>query len=108
MTSPAGIPDAGSGERWPTTTLAGAVVLVVESCAYRWFFDEGRHRFRRVPRTGRLDGFSEVPWQDYAHVAISADGNSFVVSLDVHGTRLLSATGHGASCTCNQRHGPGL
>ncbi len=89
-------------------SLAGSSVQVVESCAYRWFFDAGRRRFRRVPRTGRVDGFSEVPWQAYAHVAFSADGNSFVVSLDVHGTRLLSATGHGASCTCNSGRGPGL
>ncbi|MDP9442711.1 MAG: hypothetical protein M3P34_11165 [Actinomycetota bacterium] len=101
ITSPAGAPDAGLGEHWPRMTLAGAVVHVLESCAYRWFFDAERHRFRRVPRTGQLDGFSEVPWQDYASVAVSADGNSFVVSLDVHGTRLLSATGHGASCTCD-------
>jgi hypothetical protein len=102
ITSPAGAPDAGLGEHWPTMTVAGAVVVVLESCAYRWFFDAKRGRFRRVPRSGRLDGFSEVPWREYASVAMSADGNSFVVSLDVHGTRLLSATGHGASCTCDQ------
>lgn len=83
-------------------TVAGTVVVVLESCAYRWFFDAERGRFRRVPRIGRLDGFCEVPWQEYASVAMSADGNSFVVSLDVHGTRLLSATGHRASCSCDQ------
>lgn len=83
-------------------TLAGSVVQVVESCAYRWFFDAERSRFRRLPRTAALDGFSDVPWQDYASLEFSTVGNSFVVALDPHGTRLLSATGHGEGCTCNQ------
>ncbi|MBW3555839.1 MAG: hypothetical protein KY454_02760 [Actinobacteria bacterium] len=95
-------PDAGFTAGARTMTLAGSVLEVLESCAYRWFFDRERSRFRRLPRTAALDGFSDAPWRDYSSLEFSNDGNSFVVALDPHGTRLLSATGHGEGCTCTK------
>lgn len=83
-----------------TVTVAGSVLQVVESCAYRWMFDTARRRFRREPRRSGFDDFAAGGWQPYEDLTIDRDRDCFVVVLNADRTRLLSAEGHDDDCSC--------
>ena len=90
-TDPAGAGASGSGPRECLRTL--------ESCAFVWFFDLDRRRFRRVPVGAAL----RVPtpptaWTDYFDLEIDEDPPVFRVSLNADQTRVLRSSYHAGPC----------
>ena len=72
----------------------------IESCNSTWLFDTKRKRFRRVPRGTSLD----VPavagdWERYYKLEVDVESDSFLVTLNETGTRLLRSFRHGDPCT---------
>jgi hypothetical protein len=78
---------------------------VLESCNSTWLFDAERMRFRRVLKgvdVGRHSAMTE--WRPYTRLELDPDSESFVVTLNSEGTRLLRSWRHTAECTqCGSR-----
>lgn len=72
----------------------------MESCNSTWIFEESKRRFRRVPRGTAVDlPAPATEWTEYHEVVFEADGESFVVSLNEEGTRLLRSFRHHEPCS---------
>jgi hypothetical protein len=71
---------------------------LLESCSFRWIFDETTHRFRRTPRDAKVGFDSPAAWTDYHHLEIDESRSCFVVELDEPGTRVLRAWLHADPC----------
>jgi hypothetical protein len=74
--------------------------FVLESCNSTWLFDTERMRFRRVLKgvdVGRHAATTE--WRPYFGLDVDPRSESFVVSLNAEGTRLLRSWRHTAQCT---------
>lgn len=88
---PAGAGASGSGPR--------ECVRALESCAFIWFFDLNRRRFRRVPVGATL----HVPtpataWTDYFELQVDEDPPAFRVSLTADQTSVLRSSYHAGPC----------
>ena len=93
----------------PFRAVSGRAAVVqglqlLESCSFRWIFDDTTHRFRRTPRDARV--WLECPedWAEYHHLKIDESRSCFAVALDEGGTRILRAWLHHDPC---QRCGRG-
>lgn len=74
-------------------TINGTPMTVVESYVYRWLFDTTNHRYRRVPRSMRLDVVeSHTGWEHYEELRLNDATSSFTVVLNQERTRVLQAT----------------
>jgi len=79
--------------------VAGATVRILESCHSLWLFDPGRMRFRRLPRGAELDvPCSDRDWIGYHSLDLDLVTGTFVVGLNLEGTRLLRAWVHDEPC----------
>jgi hypothetical protein len=80
-------------------------VRILESCAFIWFFDLDRRRFRRVPAGAAL----RVPvipaaWTDYFDLQIDESRPTFQVSLRADRTSVLRSSYHAGPCIlCGRR-----
>jgi len=88
----AGVTD--TGEVAPhVVRINGTPMTVVDSFVYRWVFDTEARRFRRVPRTMRLDVVeSHTGWLSYEELRFDDATSSFTVVLNASGTKVLQAT----------------
>lgn len=91
---------SGSGPRECVRTL--------ESCAFIWFFDLDRRRFRRAPVEVTL----HVPapataWTDYFHLQVDEDPPVFRVGLNADQTWVLRSSYHAGPCLLCRRRRPG-
>lgn len=99
---PAGAGASGSGPRECVRTL--------ESCAFIWFFDLDRRRFRRVPVGAAL----HVPapataWTDYFDLQVDEDPPVLRVSLNADQTWVLRSSYHAGPCLlCTRRRRGGV
>ncbi len=75
-------------------------MLVLESCHSTWLFDTDRMRFRRILKGVEVDAHSaSTSWRDYFGLELDPLSESFVVLLNVDGTRLLRSWRHVEHCT---------
>ncbi len=73
--------------------------LVLESCNSTWVFEPEKERFRRVPRGGSIAApVPSTEWTPYAKLEVDPESDSFVVSLNAEGTRLLRSFQHSEPC----------
>lgn len=80
-------------------------VQTLESCAFIWFFDLNRRRFRRVP-VGAAHHVPVIPaaWTDYFDLQIDEDPPTFRVSLSADRTSVLRSSYHAGPCSlCGRR-----
>ena len=85
---------AGAGRR-PSNDLQ-----IIESCNSTWLFDTDRKRFRRVPRGASLDMPAvSGDWERYYKLEVDVEDDSFLVTLNEAGSRLLRSFRHGDPCT---------
>ena len=85
---------AGAG-RSPSTELQ-----IIESCNSTWLFDTERKRFRRVPRGSSIDLPAVAgDWERYFKLEVDVEDDSFLVTLNEAGSRLLRSFRHGDPCT---------
>lgn len=86
----------------PSRVLPGRAdsdgLQVLESCSFRWIFDEATHRFRRTPSAAKLQLDVPAEWSEYHHLEIDDSRCRFLVQLDDTGTRLLRASIHREPC----------
>ncbi len=68
------------------------LVELIESSHSIWQFDTDRRRFRRLPPGSDVDAPAlEADWEEYFSLQIDEANNSFTVTLNEDGTRLLRA-----------------
>jgi hypothetical protein len=85
-------------------------VRTLESCAFIWFFDLDRRRFRRVPVGAAL----HVPapataWTDYFDLQVDEDPPVLRVSLNADQTWVLRSSYHAGPCLlCTRRRRGGV
>ncbi len=73
--------------------------IVLESCHSTWLFDGDRMRFRAVLKgAGIGNRHVTTSWRPYYGLEIDPDSESFVVSLNPEGTRLLRSWRHTRDC----------
>jgi len=80
-------------------------VQTLESCAFIWFFDVNRRRFRRIP-VGTALHVPVIPtaWTDYFDLQIDEDPPIFRISLSADRTSVLRSSYHAGPCLlCGQR-----
>lgn len=77
----------------------------LESCAFVWFFDLNRRRFRRVPvGAARHVPVNPTAWTDYFELHIGEDPPTFRVSLSADQTRVFRSSYHTGPCfLCERR-----
>jgi hypothetical protein len=80
-------------------------VRTLESCAFIWFFDLDRRRFRRVPVGAPLHvPMPATAWTDYFDLQVDEDPPVFRVSLTADHTRVLRSSYHAGQCLlCRRR-----
>ena len=75
------------------------VPLVLESCHSTWLFDTTQMRFRRILKGLNLDARNaSTAWRPYFGLELDPYSESFVVMLNVEGTRLLRSWRHVQHC----------
>jgi len=84
-----------------------ACVKTLESCAFVWFFDLNRRRFRRVPvGTGLPVPAIPATWTDYFDLQVDEDPPTFRVSLNADRTSILRSSYHAGPCLLCARRRP--
>lgn len=79
--------------------VAGTTVRILESCHSLWLFDQGRMRFRRLPRGSDLElPSTDRDWTEYHSFDLDLTAGTFVVGLSVDGTWLQRAWVHDDPC----------
>jgi hypothetical protein len=70
-------------------------MITLDSCHSRWVFDTDRMRFRRVLRGPDLELRTvTTEWRPYFELHIEENSDSFVVTLNADGTRMLRSWRH--------------
>jgi hypothetical protein len=73
--------------------------MIIESCHSSWIFDAERGRFCRVLKEADVGPHPVVtPWRRYHELELDPFSESFVVTLNAEGTRLLRSWRHTGDC----------
>ena len=75
--------------------MASANLVTVDSCHSRWIFDAEHRRFRRVLKgLGHGAEAAQTDWRPYFELELDPNSDSFVVTLNEAGTRMLRSWRH--------------
>ncbi len=73
--------------------------VVLESCHSTWLFDTQRMRFKRILKGLDIDTRdASTAWRQYFALELDPLSESFVVTLNEEGTRLLRSWRHVQQC----------
>jgi hypothetical protein len=83
----------------PMTAERALGPTVIESCNSTWVFDVDRMRFRRILKGTEVGGEPVATgWRPYYQLEAPADSETFSVSLNLSGSRMIRSWRHAADC----------
>ena len=76
-----------------------ADVQAIESCHSTWIFDSYRMRFRRILKGTEVGGRPVATgWRPYYRLEAPADSETFMVYLNLSGSRMIRSWRHDGDC----------
>jgi hypothetical protein len=77
----------------------GTGVLAIESCHSTWIFDSQRMRFRRILKGAEVGGQPVATgWRPYYRLDAPPDSETFMVYLNLSGSRMIRSWRHDVDC----------
>ena len=74
-------------------------IVTIESCHSTWIFDSHRMRFRRILKGTEVGGKPVATgWRPYYRLDAPVESETFMVHLNLSGSRMISSWRHDGDC----------